>query len=129
LGRFQRYANQVKSDISREMQLEDIKKMQSEIQATAADFESSVKAEVANAQAGLDDVKAKVEQHDSPPSSAIEAKELQRLADEAEQEAAQMEAHLARSFAPPSPEQAPGSEPANSGPDATPLTPPSKNTV
>jgi len=42
LGRLQRYVSDVKSDISREMQLEELKKMQTEIQDSARSFESSI---------------------------------------------------------------------------------------
>jgi sec-independent protein translocase protein TatB len=39
LGRLQRYVRDVKADISREMQLEDLKKLQAEVRQTARDFE------------------------------------------------------------------------------------------
>ncbi|MBI4986060.1 MAG: twin-arginine translocase subunit TatB [Rhodocyclales bacterium] len=42
LGRLQRYVNDVKSDINREIQLEEIKKMQSEVTAQVRDMEKSV---------------------------------------------------------------------------------------
>lgn len=44
LGRFQRYVSQVKSDISREMDLADLKKMQTEIESAAKGIESTVTA-------------------------------------------------------------------------------------
>jgi sec-independent protein translocase protein TatB len=40
LGRLQRYVNDVKSDINREMQLEELKKLQSEIQESARSVEA-----------------------------------------------------------------------------------------
>ena len=55
LGRFQRYANQVKGDISREMQLDDLRKMQAQMQQTMTDLESSVKSEVGSIRSGLDE--------------------------------------------------------------------------
>src|ERR1700750_1774552 len=45
-GRMQRYVNDVKADISCEMQLEELKKLQASMQEAARDFESSVNKEV-----------------------------------------------------------------------------------
>jgi len=42
LGRARSYANQVKSDIDREMQLDELRKLQQEAQEAARSFESSV---------------------------------------------------------------------------------------
>jgi len=42
LGRLQRYVNDVKADINREIQLDEIKKMQSEVTASVRDMEQSV---------------------------------------------------------------------------------------
>jgi len=42
LGRLQRYVNDVKSDISREMQLEDLKKLQAQVSEQAHDLERQV---------------------------------------------------------------------------------------
>jgi sec-independent protein translocase protein TatB len=42
LGRLQRYVQNVKSDINREMQLEELKKMHSDIQDSARSFERSI---------------------------------------------------------------------------------------
>lgn len=42
LGRLQRYVGEVKSDISREMQLEDLKKLQAQVQEQARDLERQV---------------------------------------------------------------------------------------
>lgn len=42
-GRLQRYVNDVKADISREIQLDELKRLQSEMQASARSFESSMK--------------------------------------------------------------------------------------
>jgi sec-independent protein translocase protein TatB len=46
LGRLQRYVRDVKADISREMQLEDLKSLQAEVRETARDFERSLIDEV-----------------------------------------------------------------------------------
>jgi sec-independent protein translocase protein TatB len=46
LGRLQRYVGDVKSDIQREMQLEELKKLQSEVTAQAMDIERKVVGEM-----------------------------------------------------------------------------------
>lgn len=46
LGRMQRYVNNVKADISREMQLDELKKLQAEMQESARNFEQTIAAEV-----------------------------------------------------------------------------------
>jgi sec-independent protein translocase protein TatB len=43
-GRLQRYVASVKSDINRELQLEELKKLQAEVKTAATSFESSVSA-------------------------------------------------------------------------------------
>ena len=45
-GRMQRYVNDVKADISREMELDELRKLQTTIQSAAQSFEQSVKSEV-----------------------------------------------------------------------------------
>lgn len=45
-GRMQRYVNDVKADISREMQLDELKKLQSTVQEAARDIETSVNREM-----------------------------------------------------------------------------------
>ena len=42
-GRMQRYVNDVKADISREMELDELRKLQTQIQDAAQSFETSVK--------------------------------------------------------------------------------------
>ncbi len=45
LGRLQRYVNDVKADINREMQLDELRKMKQQIADSARDFEASVNKE------------------------------------------------------------------------------------
>ena len=45
-GRMQRYVNDVKADISREMELDDLRKLQTEMKDAAQSFESTVRKEV-----------------------------------------------------------------------------------
>jgi len=53
LGRFQRYVAQVKSDISREMELAELKKLQTSVQDAARDLEQTVKSEMDSAEQEL----------------------------------------------------------------------------
>lgn len=53
LGRLQRYVNDVKSDINREMQLEELKKLQAQVEDSARSIERSVSTEMQSAQASL----------------------------------------------------------------------------
>lgn len=48
LGRVQRYVSDVKSDIQREMQLEELKKLQEQVRHQAQELESSVRSGAAN---------------------------------------------------------------------------------
>lgn len=53
LGRLQRYVSDVKSDINREMQLDELKKLQEEARTAAMNFEGTVRSEVASVEGGL----------------------------------------------------------------------------
>jgi len=55
-GRMQRYVNDVKADISREMELEELRKLQSSVEDAARSIQSSVDKEVSDARAELDKV-------------------------------------------------------------------------
>src|ERR1700754_2990529 len=52
-GRMQRYVNDVKADISREMELEELKKLQASMKAAARSFEQSVTKEIDSTEAEL----------------------------------------------------------------------------
>jgi sec-independent protein translocase protein TatB len=54
LGRAQRYVNDVKSDINREIQLDELKKLQSEVTESARSLEDSVRKEFDNARAAIE---------------------------------------------------------------------------
>ena len=54
LGRLQRYVNDVKSDINREMQLDELRKLQSEIQESARSVEQSLTTDLQAARRALD---------------------------------------------------------------------------
>jgi len=52
-GRLQRYVNEVKSDISREMELDELRKLKSEVQGAARDFQQSVTGATSSVESGL----------------------------------------------------------------------------
>lgn len=54
LGRAQRYVSDVKSDIQREMQVEDLKKLQQQVTDSARDLENSIRNEAASLKGDLD---------------------------------------------------------------------------
>lgn len=53
LGRLQRYVSTVKSDISREMQLDELRRLQSEMQESARSVEESLSSEMQAAKQAL----------------------------------------------------------------------------
>ena len=59
-GRLQRYVNDVKSDINREMELEELKKLQQEVKSAARDIEQSVSTAVSSVESGARDVEAQL---------------------------------------------------------------------
>jgi len=54
LGRLQRYVGDVKSDIQREMQLEDLKKLQQEVAEQARDLENNIRNQANDLKQGMD---------------------------------------------------------------------------
>ena len=54
LGRAQRYVNDVKSDISREIQLDELKKLQTEVTESARSIEDSVRKEFDDARSAVE---------------------------------------------------------------------------
>lgn len=82
MGRAQRYVNDVKRDIDREMQIEELRKLQTEMQDAARSIESSVttqvsevKTELDRAQDGLNALasQADLTRLDDPAAAATEA--------------------------------------------------------
>jgi sec-independent protein translocase protein TatB len=73
-GRMQRYVNDVKSDIAREMQLDELRKLQASMQDAARDFESSVNKEVNAAQSEIE--KIAQEANPTPLPAPVEATAL-----------------------------------------------------
>ena len=71
LGRAQRYVNDVKSDINREIQLDELKKLQSQVTDSARALEDSVRKEYDSARTALE----------TPAQAAVA--ELQEVAQQA----------------------------------------------
>lgn len=53
LGRAQRYINEVKSEVSREMELDELRKMQKDMQDAARNVEQTISQNVSEVQSGL----------------------------------------------------------------------------
>jgi len=62
-GRLQRYVNEVKSDIGREMELDELRKLQKEVQSAAQDLKSSVENAASDAQAGIRSVEQQLQEN------------------------------------------------------------------
>jgi sec-independent protein translocase protein TatB len=70
-GRLQRYVNDVKADINREIELEELRKMRDSMQQAASNFESSVQKEMNQTETELNkSVEAVV--GDTPPEKKPE---------------------------------------------------------
>jgi sec-independent protein translocase protein TatB len=68
LGRMQRYVNDVKADISREMELEELKKLQTEVKEAAESFETTVSK-------GISETEQSLNQTIAPALEAVRAAE------------------------------------------------------
>jgi sec-independent protein translocase protein TatB len=80
LGRLQRYVNDVKSDISREMQLDELKKLQSEMQDSARSFEKSLDSEMRSVEQIVDQTaQAVVVESELPKPEGLTAPEVQTV--------------------------------------------------
>ena len=82
-GRLQRYVNDVKSDISREMELDELRKLQREVQGAARDFEQSVTTAANDVRTGVRNVERELNEsagasqagEPAPPSTGAPAGE------------------------------------------------------
>ena len=61
-GKLQRYVSDVKADINREIELEDLKKMRDSMQQAASDFQGSVTSEVSKTEVELNQTAADLNQ-------------------------------------------------------------------
>ena len=83
-GRLQRYVSDVKADINREIELDELRKMRDSMQQAASSFESSVKSGLASAENEVNQFTATAEQalkeekkevpEEPKPPAAIEQK-------------------------------------------------------
>ncbi len=71
-GRMQRYVNDVKADISREMALDDLRKLQANIQDTANSLEQSMKQEVGAVESDLNKIAGDAKAAAAPAASPEE---------------------------------------------------------
>src|SRR6516162_3944846 len=89
-GRLQRYVNEVKADINREMELDELRKLQSQVQSAARDIEQSVTSAAHEVESGVRSVEAQLNEaaNDAPASSAPAAPGSASEADQAHTPAA-----------------------------------------
>ena len=71
-GKLQRYVSDVKSDINREMELEDLRKMRDSMQQAATDFQSTVQTELGKTETDLN--KAVQDVQDAVETKPVEDK-------------------------------------------------------
>lgn len=69
LGRLQRYVNDVKSDINREMELEELRKLQQQVQGAAREIETSVSSAVRDFETGARAVEGELSAAAAPTPS------------------------------------------------------------
>jgi len=74
-GRLQRYVSDVKADINREMQLEELKKLQQEVRSAATEIETSVTAAAHEVETGVRGVESDLNAAASTPTEAAGAPE------------------------------------------------------
>ena len=68
-GRLQRYVNDVKADINREMELDELRKLQREMQGAAREFEQSVTSAASEVQAGVRSVERDLNEVAAAPAA------------------------------------------------------------
>ena len=69
-GRLQRYVSEVKADIAREMQLEELKRLQQEVHSAASEIETSVSAMAHEVDTGVRGVEAELNATAAPTEAA-----------------------------------------------------------
>ena len=112
-GRLQRYVNEVKADINREMELDELRKLQSEVQSAARDLESSMTNAAREVESGVRSVETQLNQAGSP--SAAIAGGVPEAGVGAGAPAAQPPPMSTDTAPSPSPAQAASSEPPRQG--------------
>jgi len=72
-GRLQRYVADVKADINREMELEELKKLQQQVQTAATEFESSMSSAARDLETGVRHVESELNAATPESGAAPEA--------------------------------------------------------
>ena len=72
-GRLQRYVSDVKADINREMELDELRKLQSEVQSAARDIESSMTSAAREVESGVRSVQTQLNAAGNPSAAAPSA--------------------------------------------------------
>jgi sec-independent protein translocase protein TatB len=72
-GRLQRYVNDVKADINREIELDELRKLKSEVQSAAQDIERSVSQAASEVETGVRSVESQLNAAGSEVASAASA--------------------------------------------------------
>ena len=80
MGRMQRYVADVKADIDREIELEELRKMRDSVQQAATTIETSVQSELNQAETGLNQAAASASGEVSPAQPAAPAIEEKKEA-------------------------------------------------
>ena len=73
LGRLQRYVNDVKADINREMELEELRKFKDEFEQTAQSAQSQFNSEINKTEEMLNSIKADLIPNEEPVSQVLPA--------------------------------------------------------
>jgi len=73
LGRLQRYVSDVKADINREMELEELRKFKDQFQSAAESVEQTIHGEIANADSEVRRVAASAADQSLPSTSEVES--------------------------------------------------------
>jgi sec-independent protein translocase protein TatB len=73
IGRMNRYVNDVKADINREMELEELRKFKEQFQDAAQSVEQTIHNNLEGAQSGLDKLEAEISANPMPSGEATAA--------------------------------------------------------
>ena len=82
-GRLQRYVNEVKADINREMELDELRKLRSEVQSAASEFESSIHKAAQEVDSGVRSVETELNEAGRSPAETAPAAAPAAVAPEA----------------------------------------------
>lgn len=72
IGKLQRYVSDVKADINRQMDLDDLRKLQGEVTSAAREVESSMRSAVDGAQAEFDSIATSIKDNSGPQVPATD---------------------------------------------------------